>query len=101
MDTPEVWAAHALACQAADQTRPPKRTELLSLTELRKRWRDSAIRAYRADAVDRLAERARRSAAATMWVRVRPVAGIALAAVGAVAVVYVMRGSGAWADATA
>ncbi|MFJ2736088.1 MobF family relaxase [Streptomyces sp. NPDC087317] len=85
-------AAYALACQAADQTRPPKRTELLSLTELRKRWRDSAIRAYGADAVDRLAERAR-AAAAAVWARVRPVVDIALAAVDVVAVVYVMRGA--------
>ncbi|MDL5198660.1 MobF family relaxase [Streptomyces sp. ALI-76-A] len=85
-------AAYALACQAADQTRPPKRTELLSLTELRKQWRDSAIRAYGADAVDRLAERAR-AAAAVVWARVRPVVDIALAAVDVVAVVYVMRGA--------
>ncbi|WP_432043500.1 MobF family relaxase [Streptomyces cadmiisoli] len=85
-------AAYALACQAADQTRPPKRTELLSLTELRKRWRTSAIRAYGADAVDRLAERAR-AAAAAVWTRVRSVVDIALAAVDVVAVVYVMRGA--------
>ncbi|MFF3934205.1 MobF family relaxase [Streptomyces hirsutus] len=85
-------ASYALACQAADQTRPPKRTELLSLTELRKRWRDSAIRAYGADVVDRLAERAR-AAAAAVWERVRPVVDIALAAVDVVAVVYVMRGA--------
>ncbi|MEV0694843.1 MobF family relaxase [Streptomyces sp. NPDC050388] len=85
-------AAYALACQAADQTRPPKRTVLLSLTELRKRWRDSAIRAYGADVIDRLAERAR-AAAAAVWARVRPVVDIALAAVDVVAVVYVMRGA--------
>ncbi|MDX2855178.1 MobF family relaxase [Streptomyces scabiei] len=85
-------AAYALACQAADQTRPPKRTELLSLTELRKRWRDSAIRAYGADVVDRLVERAR-AAAAAVWARVRPVVDIALAAVDVVAVVYVMCGA--------
>ncbi|OEJ22216.1 conjugal transfer protein TraA [Streptomyces agglomeratus] len=85
-------AAYALACQAADQTRPPKRTELLSLTELRKRWRDSAIRAYGADVVDQLAERAR-AAAAAVGARVRPVVDIALAAVDVVAVVYVMRGA--------
>ncbi|MEV5922352.1 MobF family relaxase [Streptomyces pseudogriseolus] len=85
-------AAYALACQAADQTRPPKRTELLSLTELRKRWRTSAIRAYGADAVDRLAEQARATAAA-VWARVRPVVDIALAAVDVVTVVYVMRGA--------
>ncbi|MFJ5212849.1 MobF family relaxase [Streptomyces nigra] len=85
-------AAYALACQAADQTRPPKRTELLSLTVLRKRWRTSAIRAYGAGAVDRLAERAR-AAAAAVWARVRPVVDIALAAVDVVAVVYVMRGA--------
>ncbi|WP_234342207.1 MobF family relaxase [Streptomyces leeuwenhoekii] len=85
-------AGYALACQAADQTRPPKRTELLSLTELRKRWRASAIRAYGADIVDRLAELAR-AAAAAVWARVRPVVDIALAAVDTVAVVYVMRGA--------
>ncbi|OEJ55355.1 conjugal transfer protein TraA [Streptomyces agglomeratus] len=85
-------ASYALACQAADQTRPPKRTELLSLTELRKRWWGSAIRAYGADVVDQLAERAR-AAAAAVWARVRPVVDIALAAVDVVAVVYVMRGA--------
>jgi conjugative relaxase-like TrwC/TraI family protein len=85
-------AAYALACQAADQTRPPKRKEPLSLTELRKRWRASAIRAYGADVVDRLAERAR-AAAAAVWARVRPVVDIALAAVDVAAVVYVMRGA--------
>ncbi|MDQ1013403.1 conjugative relaxase-like TrwC/TraI family protein [Streptomyces sp. V4I23] len=85
-------AAYALACQAADQTRPPKRTELLSLTELRTRWRDSAIRAFGACTVYRLAERAR-AAAAAVWARVRPAVDIALAAVDVVAVVYVMRGA--------
>lgn len=85
-------AAYALACQAADQTRAPKRTELLSLTELRKRWRDSAIRAFGACTVYRLAERAR-AAAAAVWARVRPVVDLALAAVDTVAVVYVMRGA--------
>ncbi len=85
-------AAYALACQAADQTRPPKRTELLSLTELRTRWRASAIRAFGACTVYRLAERAR-AAAAAMWARVRPVVDLALAAVDTVAVVYVMRGA--------
>nr|WP_078877181.1 MULTISPECIES: MobF family relaxase [Streptomyces] len=85
-------AAYALACQAADQTRPPKRTELLSLTELRTRWRTSAIRAFGACTVYRLAARAR-AAAAAVWARVRPVVDIALAAVDTVAVVYVMRGA--------
>ncbi|WP_331720282.1 relaxase domain-containing protein (plasmid) [Streptomyces sp. NBC_00289] len=85
-------AGYALACQAADQTRPPKRTELLSLTELRERWRASAIRAYGVDVIDRLAERAR-AAAAAVWARVRPVVDVALAAVDVVAVVYVMRGA--------
>ncbi|MEU9983774.1 MobF family relaxase [Streptomyces sp. NPDC050856] len=85
-------AAYALACQAADQTRPPKRTELLSLTELRTRWRDSAIRAFGACTVYRLAERAR-AAAAAVWARVRPVVDVVLAAVDVVAVVYVMRGA--------
>ncbi|CAL9614375.1 hypothetical protein SUDANB37_05731 [Streptomyces sp. enrichment culture] len=85
-------AGYALACQAADQTRPPKRTELLSLTELRERWRASAIRAFGACTVYRLAERAR-AAAAAVWARVRPVIDVVLAAVDTVAVVYVMRGA--------
>ncbi|MET9952423.1 hypothetical protein ABZ135_12865 [Streptomyces sp. NPDC006339] len=50
-------AGYALACQAADQTRPPKRTELWSLTELRRRWSTSAIAAFGACSVYRLAER--------------------------------------------
>ncbi|NIY69297.1 TrwC relaxase protein involved in conjugal DNA transfer [Streptomyces malaysiensis] len=74
-------AGYALACQAADQTRSPKRTVLLSLTELRTRWRASAVRAFGACAVFRLAE------------RVRPVVDVVLAAVDTVAVVYVMRGA--------
>ncbi|WP_237407773.1 MobF family relaxase [Streptomyces sp. M2CJ-2] len=90
--SPGERASYALGCQAADQTRPPKRTVLLSLTELRERWRDSAVRAYGADVVDRLAERAR-AAAAAVGARVRPVVDIALAAVDVVAVVYVMRGA--------
>nr|BFD88417.1 hypothetical protein StreXyl84_78180 [Streptomyces sp. Xyl84] len=85
-------AGYALACQAADQTRPPKRTELLSLTELRTRWRTSAIRAFGACTVHRLAQRAR-AAAAAVWARVRPVVDVALAAVDTVTVVYVMRGA--------
>lgn len=52
---PEERADYALGCQAADRTRPPNRTELLSLTELRRRWRDSAVRVFGADVVDRLA----------------------------------------------
>ncbi|WSQ63194.1 relaxase domain-containing protein (plasmid) [Streptomyces sp. NBC_01217] len=90
--TPGERASYALGCQAADQTRPPKRKALLSLTELRERWRDSAIRAYGADVIDRLAEQAR-AATAAVWARVRPVVDIALAAVDVVAVVYVMRGA--------
>ncbi|MEU3953590.1 MobF family relaxase [Streptomyces achromogenes] len=85
-------ASYALACQAADQTRSPKRTELLSLTELRKQWRVSAIRAFGACTVYRLAERAR-AAAAAVRARVRPVVDTVLAAVDVVAVVYVMRGA--------
>ncbi|GHD52133.1 hypothetical protein GCM10010335_64170 [Streptomyces galbus] len=85
-------AGYALACQAADQTRPPKRTELLSLTVLRTRWRASAIRAFGACTVYRLAERAL-AAAAAVWARVRPVIDVVLAAVDTVAVVYVMRGA--------
>ncbi|WP_331756408.1 MobF family relaxase [Streptomyces sp. NBC_01568] len=85
-------AAYALACQAADQTRSPKRTVPLSLSELRERWRASAIAAFGACTVYRLAERAR-VAAAAVWARVRPVIDIALAAVDVAAVVYVMRGA--------
>ncbi|MDX2997245.1 MobF family relaxase [Streptomyces scabiei] len=89
---PGEQAAYALGCQAADQTRPPKRTVMLSLTELRERWRASAIRAFGACTVYRLAQRAR-AAAAAVWARVRPVVDVALAAVDTVAVVYVMRGA--------
>ncbi|MET9734550.1 MobF family relaxase [Streptomyces sp. NPDC006458] len=87
---PGEQAAYALGCQAADQTRPPKRTVMLSLTELRERWRASAIRAFGACTVYRLAQRARAAAAAA---RARPVVDVALAAVDTVAVVYVMRGA--------
>ncbi|MFE2848482.1 MobF family relaxase [Streptomyces scopuliridis] len=85
-------AAYALDCQAADQTRPPKRTVTRSLSELRDGWRRSAIRAFGACTVYRLAERVR-AAAAAVWARVRPVVDIALAAVDVAAVVYVMRGA--------
>ncbi|MDX5564400.1 MobF family relaxase [Streptomyces sp. ID05-04B] len=85
-------AGFALACKAADRTRPPKRKDLRSLSELRERWRESAIAAFGADVVDRLAERAR-AAAAAVWARVRPVVDVVLAAVDVVAVVYVMRGA--------
>ncbi|MFF8281005.1 MobF family relaxase [Streptomyces lateritius] len=85
-------AGYALACQAADQTRRPKRKELRSLSELRAAWRESAAGAYGADVVARLAERAR-AAAAAIWARVRLVVDIALAAVETIAVVYVMRGA--------
>ncbi|MDX3772077.1 MULTISPECIES: MobF family relaxase [unclassified Streptomyces] len=85
-------AAYALDQQAADRTRPPKRKEARSLSELREQWRASAIRAFGACTVYRLAERAR-AAAAAVWARVRPVVDITLAAVDTVAVVYVMRGA--------
>ncbi|MFE6270486.1 MobF family relaxase [Streptomyces goshikiensis] len=85
-------AAYTLACQAADQTRSPKRKELRSLAELRERWRASAIAAFGACTVYRLAERAR-AAATAVWARVRPVVDIALAAAETIAVVYVMRGA--------
>ncbi|MFJ2709047.1 MobF family relaxase [Streptomyces sp. NPDC087428] len=85
-------AGYALACKAADRTRPPKRKELRSLSELREGWRESAVAVFGADVVDRLAERAR-AAAAAVWARVRPVVDIVLAAVDVVAVVYVMRGA--------
>ncbi|MFM9681648.1 MobF family relaxase [Streptomyces brasiliscabiei] len=85
-------AAYVLGCQAADRTRSPKRKVPLSLTELRERWRASAIRAFGACTVYRLTERAR-AAAAAVWARVRPVVDVALAAVDTVAVVYVMRGA--------
>nr|BAK19871.1 hypothetical protein [Streptomyces rochei] len=63
--------SYALACQAADQTRSPKRTELLSLSELRQRRRSSAIRAFGACTVYRLAERAWAAAAGTVGGRRR------------------------------
>ncbi|MFG2409779.1 hypothetical protein ACGFR8_36730 [Streptomyces brevispora] len=75
-------AGYALACRAADRTRPPKRKELRSLSELRERWRESAITAFGADVIDRLSERAR-AAAAAVWARVRPVVDVVLAAVAA------------------
>lgn len=52
-------AAYALDRQAADQTRPPKRKVARSLSELRELWRRSAIRAFGACTIYRLAERAR------------------------------------------
>lgn len=52
----------------------------------------SAIRAVGADVIDRLLEMAR-AAAAAVWASVRPVVGVALAAVDVIAVVYVMRGA--------
>ncbi|MFE6818602.1 MobF family relaxase [Streptomyces sp. NPDC057675] len=90
--SPGKRAAYAIACQAADQTRSPKRTQLRSLSELRAAWRDSAARAYGADVVARLAERAR-AAAAAVRARVRPLVDVALAAAETIAVVYVMRGA--------
>lgn len=56
-------AGYALDRQAADRTRPPKRKDLRSLTELWTRWRTSVIRAFGADVVDQLAARARAAAA--------------------------------------
>ncbi|MFF7987026.1 MobF family relaxase [Streptomyces sp. NPDC007901] len=85
-------AAKALDRQAADRTRPPKRKVARSLSELREGWRKSAIRAFGACTVYRLAERAR-AAAAAVWARVRPVVDIVLAAVDITAVVYVLRGA--------
>lgn len=85
-------ATYAIGCQAADRTRPPKRTEPLSLTELRERWRASVIQTYGDDVVDQLAQRAR-AAATAVRARVRPVVDMELAAVDVVAVVYVMRGA--------
>ncbi|WP_105973698.1 MobF family relaxase [Streptomyces geranii] len=84
--------AKALDRQAADRTRPPKRKVPRSLSELRDGWRQSAIRAFGACTVYRLAERVR-AAAVAVWARVRPVVDIALAAVDITAVVYVMRGA--------
>ncbi|MFJ6565676.1 relaxase domain-containing protein [Streptomyces sp. NPDC091412] len=85
-------AAYALDQQAADRTRPPKRKVPRLLSELRERWRASAIRAFGACTTYRLAQRAR-AAAAAVWARVRPVVDIALAVVDTVAVLYVMRGA--------
>ncbi|MEU8717906.1 MobF family relaxase [Streptomyces sp. NPDC048663] len=85
-------AAKALERQAADRTRPPKRKVARSLPELREGWRKSAIRAFGACTVYRLAERAR-AVAAAVWARVRPVVDVVLAAVDITAVVYVMCGA--------
>lgn len=85
-------AAYALDRRAADGTRPPKPAVRRSLPQLRAAWRESAVRAFGACVVYRLAERAR-AAAAGVWARVRPVVDVALAAVDVVAVVYVMRGA--------
>lgn len=85
-------ADYALDRQAADRTRPPKRKEARSLTELRTRWRTSVIRAFGADVVDQLASRAR-AAAAGVWARVGPVVDVVLAAVDTAAVTYVMHGA--------
>ncbi|MFJ8162477.1 hypothetical protein ACIRBY_16320 [Streptomyces sp. NPDC096136] len=56
------------------------------------RWRASAVAAFGACTVYRLAERAR-AAAEAIWARVRPVVDVALAAVHVTAVVFVMRGA--------
>ncbi|MFE5852340.1 relaxase domain-containing protein [Streptomyces sp. NPDC056500] len=85
-------ASYALASQAADQTRPPKRKTARSLSELRDGWRRSAIQAYGACTIYKLAQRAR-AAAAAVWAQVRPVVDVALAAASVVAVVCVMRGA--------
>ncbi|WUT40744.1 MobF family relaxase (plasmid) [Streptomyces sp. NBC_00690] len=85
-------AAYGLACRAADRTRPPKRKEPRPLSKLRESWRESAIAAFGACTIYKLAQRAR-AAAAAVWARVRPVVDIVLAAVDTVAVVYVMRGA--------
>jgi conjugative relaxase-like TrwC/TraI family protein len=88
-------AAYALDRQAADRTRPRKPRAARSLSQLRAAWRESAVAAFGADLVSRLAVRAR-AAAAAVWARVRPVVDVALAAVDVVAVVYVMRGAFAY-----
>lgn len=88
-------ATYALDRQAADRTRPIKPKAARSLSQLRVAWRESAVAAFGADVVSRLAERAR-AAAAAVWARVRPVVDVALAAVDVVAVVYVMHGAFAY-----
>ncbi|MCW2902274.1 MAG: putative TraA-like protein, partial [Streptosporangiaceae bacterium] len=50
-------ATYALDRRAADETRPPKPAAKRSLSELRAAWRESAIRAFGACVVYRLAER--------------------------------------------
>jgi hypothetical protein len=88
-------AGYALDRQAADGSRSPKPAATWSLSQLRARWRQSAITAFGACVVYRLAQRAR-AAAAAVWARVRPAVDVALAAVDVVAVVYVMRGAFAY-----
>ncbi|SCF56515.1 conjugative relaxase domain-containing protein, TrwC/TraI family [Streptomyces sp. Ncost-T10-10d] len=61
---PGEWAVYALGRQSAGRTRPPKRKAPRSLSDLRTTRRASAIRAFGACTVHRLAQRARAAAAA-------------------------------------
>ncbi|MDQ0798339.1 hypothetical protein QFZ58_006827 [Streptomyces sp. B1I3] len=86
-------AGYALGCKAADRTRPPKRKELRSLSELRM-GDGRSRRSPRSAPTSSPGWRSGRGAAATaVWPRVRPVVDVALIAVDVVAVVYVMRGA--------
>ncbi|CAL9327283.1 hypothetical protein SUDANB180_07779 (plasmid) [Streptomyces sp. enrichment culture] len=79
---------------AARKTRPPKR-KTQPLAQLRKEWKESAIRTSRvaADVINSLLEHAR-AAAAAIRARVAAVVDVALAAVDVAATVFVMNEGG-------
>jgi conjugative relaxase-like TrwC/TraI family protein len=79
---------------AARKTRPPKR-KTRPLAQLRKEWKESAIRTSKvaADVINSLLEHAR-AAAAAIQARVAAVVDVALAAVDVAATVFVMNEGG-------
>ncbi|MGK5628577.1 MobF family relaxase [Streptomyces sp. URMC 123] len=79
---------------AAKMTRPPKQ-KARPLAQLRKEWKDSAIRisGVAGDVIDCLLQYAR-AAAAAIRARVAAVVDVALAAVDVTATVFVMNGGG-------
>jgi conjugative relaxase-like TrwC/TraI family protein len=83
-------ARHALGWQAAQDTRPEKKT-VRPLGELRTWWRTSALLCFGHRIVDGLLESCR-AAGAAIRARVGPLVDTALAAVDVAAVVYTVRG---------
>ncbi len=84
-------ARHGLGWQAAQDTRPEKKTPR-PLEQLLARWRASAVLAFGKQIVDRLVERCR-AVGAALQARVDPVVDTALAAVDVAAVVFTVRGN--------